>query len=180
MKLEEWSRHSAARGGWSYRQPLEPPPQFKTRVVAAGWDHMERYALHMFRRGVAIPPRLGWFRAIDRGWNDPTGMLCVIIPHRDAHPEVSAFQLQYATDPEVRCEEIENALSYPLEVFQSWPGSPRLLGSLEHELGRLQRRDGWYHWDAEEVMQLVTTMDVVSDAWAHRRYWFGLGGVDEG
>lgn len=180
MKLEEWSRQNGMRGGWSYRQPLEPTPRFRTRVVAAGWDYMERYALHMVRRGVTVPARLSWFRAVDRGWTDPTGMVCLIIPHRDAHPEVTTFQIQYALDPEARCEEIENALSYPLEVFQAWPGSKPLLAALEQELETMRRRDGWYEWNAHEVMQLANTLDIVSDAWAHRRYWFGLAGTEEG
>jgi hypothetical protein len=180
MKLDEWLKQNAARGGWSNRQPLEPPPRFRTRVVAAAWDHMERYAMHMVRRGLQVPARLSWFRAVDRGWSDPTGMVCLVVPHRDAYPEVGVFQIQYTTDPDASCEALETSLSYPLEVYQAWPGSKRLVEGIVEELAPLRRRDGWYGWDAQEVMQLGATMDIVSDAWAHRRYWIGLEAVEEG
>lgn len=178
MKLDDWAKKNSVRGGWSYRQPFEPAPRFRSRVVAAGWDYMERYALHMFRRGVAVPARLPWFRTVDRGWADPTGMLAIVIPHREAAPEIRSFQLVFAVDSDQRCDEIEAALSFPLEVFQAWPGSPRLLAALQEELSGLRQRDGWYAWDEREVMELASTLDVVCDAWAHRRYWFGL--QDEG
>lgn len=179
MKLEDWSKRFGDLGAYSSRQPLEPAPTFRTRAVAAGWDYMERYALHLVRRGIEVPVRLPWFRAVDNGWEDPTGMVCVIIPHHDLHADASVFELCYTLDPEARCrqlegESVESDHPYVFEVFQAWPGTPSLAAALSQELSSLRTRDGWFRWVQQDVMQLVTAMDVVSDAWAHRRYWFGL------
>src|SRR5690606_40528078 len=130
MRLDAWLKQSGDLGSWSNRQPLEPFPSFKNRCVAAAWEHIERYTLHQLRRGVAIPERIYWFRIIDEGWSEPTGMVHLIVPRHEPHTHAPAFHLDYSTDPQKRCRQLEAEGDRPLEVFQQWPGSPSLVAAL--------------------------------------------------
>ena len=174
MSLDAWLKQNGELGAWSNRQPLEPFPNFEHRCVSAGWEYIERYSLHQLRRGLPVPARLHWFRAIDEGWEEPTGMIHVIVPDPVLHPEASTFQLGYSIDPAEHCARLEEDSPYGLTVFQQWPGSRALAASLQTALSSMTLGGGWNRWVPEEVMQLTTAMDVVANAWAHRRYWFGL------
>jgi hypothetical protein len=174
MSLDDWLKQNQELGAYSNRQPLEPFPNFQHRCVSAGWEHIERYSLHQLRRGLPVAARLHWFRAIDEGWEEPTGMIHVIVPDPERHPDVSIFQLGYSSDPAARCAGLEADSSYRLTVFQQWPGSRSLARSLAAALSSTTLGGGWNRWIPEDVMQLTTAMDVVANAWAHRRYWFGL------
>jgi hypothetical protein len=177
MRLDAWLTRSGDKSVWSNRQPLEPFPSFRNRCVAAGWEYMERYSLHQLRRGIAVPDRLYWFRTIDEGWDEPTGMVHIIVPRRDQLVGIDRFHLGHSSDPAQRVKELEaEDPGQPLEVFQQWPGSPSLLAALHRAFYRVRTRGEWYRWAEEDVMQLVLAMDIVTEAWAHRRYWFGLGG----
>ena len=174
MSLESWLKRHGDTGVWSQRQPLEPAPSFRNRAVAAAWEREERVSLHQLRRGVDVPSRLRWFRAIDRGWEEPDGMLCVVIPSREAHPDAERFLIAHAADPEEHARQLEGHYPYRLEVFQQWPGSRALERSLHDACAHLRGRGAWYRWSAEDVASLGVAMDLVTNAWAHRRYWFGL------
>lgn len=174
MRLDAWLKHTGELSSWSNRQPLEPFPSFRNRCVAAGWEYVERYTLHQLRRGVPVPERLSWFRTIDEGWAEPTGMVHVIVPWQEMRSPAPVFHLGYSVDTSVRCRELEQEGDQPLEIFQQWPGSPKLVEALRRALEGSRTTGEWYRWIQEDLMQLVTAMDVVTSAWAHRRYWFGL------
>lgn len=174
MRLDAWLKHTGDLGSWSNRQPLEPFPSFRNRCVAAGWDYVEQYTLHQLRRGVPVPERLYWFRIIDEGWAEPTGMVHVIVPRQERSSQAPVFHLDYSSDATERCRQLEEQSDRPLEVFQQWPGSPQLVAALRRALYASRTTGEWYRWIQEDVMQLVMAMDVVTNAWAHRRYWFGL------
>ena len=173
MSLADWLQSYGDRGSWA-KQPLEPFPAFEHRCVAAAWDYVERYTLHQVRRGIEVPPRIHWFRAIDSGWAEPAGMLYILTPDQRIHPDVRLFQLGWSEDPLTHCVELSEHYHYELEVFQQWPASRSLVEPLRRELEPLRERDPWYHLSEEYIAPLFMAMDVVSNAWAHRRYWFGL------
>ena len=172
MSLDDWLKRHGDTGIWSQQQPLEPAPRFRHRAVAAGWEHEERVSLHQLRRGIAVPSRLRWFRAIDRGWAEPDGMVFLVTPRRDAHPDAARFLLAHAPEPGAHVEQLQEHYPYRLEVFQQWPGTRSLERALHDACEHLRTRGGWYRWAEEEIASLSVAMDVVADAWAHR--WFGL------
>ncbi len=176
MRLDAWLTQNGETAGWSNRQPLEPFPSFRNRAVAAAWEYVERYSLHQLRRGIPVPDRLYWFRTIDEGWAEPTGMVHIIVEKRDLPGRADTFHLGYSADPAERLRELEAQDPLGLELYHQWPGSPSLLAALHRAFYRLRTQGEWYRWVEEDVMQLVLAMDIVTEAWAHRRYWFGLGG----
>lgn len=174
MSLSDWSKRNDT-GVWSQRQPLQPPPRFQHAAVAAAWERMEHIAVHQLRRGVSVPSRVRWFRLIDEGWRDPTGLLAIATPRREEGP-VDRFLLMFAEEPAAHLTELEASYGCRLEVFQEWPGSVGLAHSLKRGCAHLESPERWYRWSDDEVGELSVALDLVAQAWAHRRYWFGLEG----
>ena len=96
-------------------------------------------------------------------------------PKPEAHPSAQRWLLVHAREPEDHARELEEQHPYRLEVYKQWPGSRSLENSLHRALSHLHRRGPWYRWADEDIAELSVAMDLVANAWAHRRYWFGLG-----